>query len=217
MDGYDEASSDFEQAYGEDSSYDRAIQIYETYLEKDMEADGTRYLEAVLSTEAKGADDLCERGRIYYYMGDYANAKKELTDASNQGSQEALLVLGMVYSAQEDYANARSMYQQYINQKLEESSKKQTQTAAPGYNGLAVCDMADGNYDSALENINSGISVASDDEMQSLLFNEIVAYEKKLDFSTAQEKAQEYVGMYPEDEEAVKELDFLKSRTGTIQ
>ena len=217
MDGYDEASSDFEQAYGEDSSYDRAIQIYETYLEKDMEADGTRYLEAVLSTEAKGADDLCERGRIYYYMGDYANAKKELTDASNQGSQEALLVLGMVYSAQEDYANARSMYQQYINQKLEESSKKQTQTAAPGYNGLAVCDMADGNYDSALENINSGISVASDDEMQSLLFNEIVAYEKKLDFSTAQEKAQEYVGMYPEDEEAAKELDFLKSRTGTVQ
>ena len=190
MDGYDEASSDFEQAYGEDSSYDRAIQIYETYLEKDMEADGTRYLEAVLSTEAKGADDLCERGRIYYYM---------------------------VYSAQEDYANARSMYQQYINQKLEESSKKQTQTAAPGYNGLAVCDMADGNYDSALENINSGISVASDDEMQSLLFNEIVAYEKKLDFSTAQEKAQEYVGMYPEDEEAAKELDFLKSRTGTVQ
>ena len=44
----------------------------------------------------------------------------------------------------------------------------------------------------------------SDDEMQSLLFNEIVAYEKKLDFSTAQEKAVSYVGMYPEDEEAAK-------------
>ena len=108
MDGYDEAASDFEQAYGEDSSYDRAIQIYETYLNKDMEADGTRYLEAVLSTEAKGAEDLCSRGRIYYYMGDYTNAQKELTDASNQGSTEALLVLGMVYGAQSDYANARA-------------------------------------------------------------------------------------------------------------
>ena len=51
--------------------------------------------------------------------------------------------------------------------------------------------------------------------MQSLLFNEIVAYEKKLDFSTAQEKTVSYVGMYPEDEEAAKELDFLKSRTGS--
>ena len=215
MDVYDEAASDFEQAYGEDSSYDRAIQIYETYLDKDMEADGTRYLEAVLSTDAKGAEDLCSRGRIYYYMGDYTNAQKELTDASNQGSTEALLVLGMVYGAQSDYANARAMYQQYINQKLDDTSGDQTQTAAQGYNGLAVCDMAEGNYDSALENISSGISIASDDEMQSLLFNEIVAYEKKLDFSTAQEKAVSYVGMYPEDEEAAKELDFLKSRTGS--
>ena len=180
-----------------------------------MEADGTRYLEAVLSTEAKGAEDLCSRGRIYYYMGDYTNAQKELTDASNQGSTEALLVLGMVYGAQSDYANARAMYQQYINQKLDDTSGDQTQTAAQGYNGLAVCDMAEGNYDSALENISSGISIASDDEMQSLLFNEIVAYEKKLDFSTAQEKAVSYVGMYPEDEEAAKELDFLKSRTGS--
>ena len=217
MDGYDEASLDFEQAYGEDSSYDRAIQIYETYLEKDMEADGTRYLEAVLSTEAKGADDLCNRGRIYYYMEDYANAKKELTDASNQGSTEALLLLGMVYGAQEDYANARAMYQQFISQKQEDTSRNQTKTAALGYNGLAVCDIAEGNYDSALENINNGITVASDDEMQSLLFNEIVAYEKKLDFVTAQEKAVSYVGMYPEDEEASKELDFLKSRTGSTE
>ena len=31
---------------------------------------------------------------------------------------------------------------------------------------------------------------------------------KKLTFSTAQEKAVSYVGMYPEDEEAAKELDF---------
>ena len=42
------------------------------------------------------------------------------------------------------YANARAMYQQYINQKLDDTSGDQTQTAAQGYNGLAVCDMAEG-------------------------------------------------------------------------
>ncbi len=214
MDGYDEASSDFEQAYGEDSSYDRAIQIYETYLEKDMEADGTRYLEAALSSEAKDTDDMCDRGRIYCYMEDYGNAKTELTNASSKGSTEAVLLLGMVYGAQQDYVNARAMYQQYINKMQDNTEKNSTKTAASGYNGLAVCDIAEGNYDSALENINSGIAAASDNEMQSLLFNEIVVYEKKLDFSTAQEKAQSYVGMYPEDEEAAHELAFLKSRTG---
>ena len=44
MDSYEEAASNFKQAYGEDSTYDMAIQIYEAYLDKDMEADGTRYL-----------------------------------------------------------------------------------------------------------------------------------------------------------------------------
>ena len=43
-----------------------------------MEADGTRYLEAALSSEAKDAQDHCDRGRVYYYMEDYSNAKKEL-------------------------------------------------------------------------------------------------------------------------------------------
>ena len=74
MDSYEEAASNFEQAYGEDATYDRAIQIYGAYLDKDMEADGTRYLEAALSGTAKNAQDHCDRGRVYYYMDDYDNA-----------------------------------------------------------------------------------------------------------------------------------------------
>lgn len=53
MDSYEEASANFEQAYGEDATYDRAIRIYGAYLNRDMEADGTRYLEAALSGTAK--------------------------------------------------------------------------------------------------------------------------------------------------------------------
>lgn len=203
MDSYDEAASNFENAYAEESNYDMAIRIYQTYLEKEMEADGTRYLEAALTTEAKSAEDFCDRGRVYYYMEDYANAQKELITASNDGSTEALLLLGMVYLAQNDTSNARAMYQQYITE-AGESGK--------GYNGLALCDIADGNYDSALNNIAAGIPAASTEEMQSLLFNEIVVYEKKLDFATAKQKAQEYVEMFPEDEEAAAELAFLETR-----
>lgn len=203
LDSYEEAASNFEQAYGEDPTYDRAIQIYEAYLEKDMEADGTRYLEAALTTEAKNAEDHCDRGRVYYYMQDYANAQKELIEASNQDSTEALVLLGRVYLTQNDISNARVMYQEYIS-KAGNSGK--------GYNGLALCDIAEGNYDSALSNITSGISVATTEEMQGLLFNEIVAYEKKLDFGTALEKAKEYLKIYPEDEAAQKEVEFLETR-----
>lgn len=206
MDGYDEAASNFQQAYGEQPDYEMALQIYEAYEARDMEADGTRYLEAVLENAPKNAQDYYERGHIYYYMEDYDNAKKELTKASEKGSAPAELLLGMVCLAQGDTAAARSMYQDYLN--LEESSK------APGYNGMALCDLADGDPDSALANISSGLEAAGTEEMQELLFNEIAAYEKKLDFSTAYAKAQEYIKMYPDDMEAQKELAFLKSRTG---
>ena len=206
MDSYDEASSNFTEAYGEDATYDRAIQIYEAYLEKDMEADGTRYLEAALKTEAKNAEDYCNRGKVYYYMEDYSNAQKELTEAVNQKSTEGMLLLGMVYRAQGDTSNARSFYQQYIDADGDDPAK--------GYNGLALCDISDGDYDSALQNISQGLGDATSDEMRDLLFNEIVVYEKKLDLSTALSKAQEYVQTFKDDDAAAKELTFLQSRVG---
>ena len=116
MDSYEEASSNFEQAYGEDATYDRALQIYGAYLDKDMEADGTRYLEAALSGNAKNAQDHCDRGRVYYYMDDYENATAELKQAIDGDNTEALALLGMVYMDQGDSANARTMFQQYVSQ-----------------------------------------------------------------------------------------------------
>ena len=206
MDSYDEASSNFSEAYGSDSTYEMAIQIYEAYLGQDMEADGTRYLEAALKTEAKTADDYCERGKGYYYMDDYENARTELTTAADKGSTEATLILGMVYMAQGDTSNARSFYQQYIDADGDDPAK--------GYNGLALCDISDGDYDSALQNISQGLGDATSDEMRDLLFNEIVVYEKKLDLSTALSKAQEYVQTFKDDDAAAKELTFLQSRVG---
>ena len=206
MDSYDEASSNFSEAYGSDSTYEMAIQIYEAYLGQDMEADGTRYLEAALKTEAKTADDYCERGKVYYYMDDYENARTELTTAADKGSTEATLILGMVYMAQGDTSNARSFYQQYIDADGDDPAK--------GYNGLALCDISYGDNDIALQNISQGLGDATSDEMRDLLFNEIVVYEKKLDLSTALSKAQEYVQTFKDDDAAAKELTFLQSRVG---
>ena len=203
LDSYEEASANFEQAYGEDATYDRAIQIYGAYLNRDMEADGTRYLEAALSGTAKNAEDHCDRGRVYYYMDDYENAESELKQAIDGDNTEALVLLGMVYMDKGDSANAKAMFQQYVSQ---------AENGAKGFNGLALCDIEDGDYDSALSDIESGIHVAGAEDMQSLLFNEIVVYEKKLDFQTALQKAQEYLELYPEDKTVKKELAFLKTR-----
>lgn len=203
MDSYDEAMTNFDKAYAEESTYDMAIQIYETYASYEMDGDGTRYLEATLVTEPKSAEDYYSRGQIYYYMESYANAQQELITSVNKGSSEALLLLGRVYLAQKDTSNARATYQQYVTT-VGESAK--------GYNGLALCDMAEGNYDAALANIENGKPSATTEELQDLLYNEMIVYEKKLDFATALTKAQEYQGMFPGDASIEKELVFLQSR-----
>lgn len=205
LDSYAEASANFSNAYKEAPTYEMAIQIYQAYLERDMEADGTRYLEEALRTEVKTAEDYCDRGRIYYYMEDYEGAVGEFKEAIQRENTDALLFLGMVYAAQQDYSNARSMYQEYISK---------SQSPAGGYNGLALCDLAEGDYATALNHIQEGIARASTEEMQNLLFNEIVVYEEQLDFATALEKTSEYLEIFPEDTKARKELTFLKSRVG---
>ena len=203
MDSYEEASTDFEQAYGEEATYDMAIRIYSAYLEKDMEADGTRYLEAALSKTADNAQDHCDRGRVYYYMGDYDNAQKELQEAADDGNTEAVLLQGMVYMEQKDTASARKKFEEYVSQ---------AEDSARGFNGLALCDIEDGDYDSALSNISSALTFAEGEELKSLLFNEMTIYEKKLDFVTAKQKAEEYLELYPDDKTMKKELAFLKTR-----
>lgn len=203
MDSYEEASANFDQAYSEEATYEMGIRIFQTYQEREMAADGIRYLEATLAAEPKTAEDFCQRGRIYYYMEDYASAASELITAVNQNSTEAVLLLGMVYLAQNDTSNARAMYQQYVTAEGD---------SAKGYNGLAQCDLAEGNYDSALANIASGKASATTQELRDLLYNEMVAYEKKLDFATALTKAREYLEMFPDDESVQREIVFLQSR-----
>ncbi len=207
MDAYDEASDSFDLAYSHDEGYDMAIRIYQQYIERGMEADGTRFLETSLQNNPETAEDYCDRGRVYYYMEDYAAAAEELTSAVNAGSTEGLLLLGMVYNAQHLSSKARAMYQQY----LEDGG-----SAAKAFDGLALCDMEESSFDSALDNIQKGKPYASTEELQSLLFNEIIVYEKKLDFEKAESLAQDYVTMFPEDAQAAKELDFLKSRKKAV-
>ena len=80
------------------------------------------------------------------------------------------------------------------------------------YNGLAMCSLASGDYEVALSDIHYGLSLPDDGSRQDLLFNEIVAYERTLDFDTALERAEAYQALYPTDEAGRKELTFLRSR-----
>ena len=103
----------------------------------------------------------------------------------------------------EDFAHARSMYERILENEGESPLVD---------NGLALCYLESGDYDTALSYIEKGLESGDEEQLRELRFNEIVAYERKLDFSTARVKAEAYMQLYPTDEDGGRELQFLNTR-----
>ena len=57
-----------------------------------------------------------------------------------------------------------------------------------------------------------GMEDCTEEMKQEALFNRVVAFEKMSDWDSAREAVQTYLQIYPEDERAIKESDFLKTR-----
>lgn len=203
MKDFDNAQKDFDRALRDCKDYDLYINIYQLYANIGKSSQGEKYLDWALELMPQTAEDYYHRGRIYENKGLYTQAKEVLVISRQLGFEESTLLLGRIYLKLEDVSNARKMYQNY----LEQSKKK-----AVAYNGLAQCDIYEGNYDAALEHIQAGLLVGKEEELQGLLYNEIVAYEYKKEFQIAKEKMASYLEKYPDDEDALRENEFLSTR-----
>lgn len=200
----DDAKKDFDRAVALDASdYDLYLNIYETYSQMNLSGVGGDYLQSALSIQGEELEDYYNRGRIYYYLESYDQAQSQLIVPVEQKYEPAMDLIGRVYLAQEDYAHAKETYEQI---------QKEFGESVSSYNGLALCAIADGDYDGALSYIGTGLALDGTEGKQELYFNEIVAYEKKLDFATAKTKAEAYVAAYPSDEAGQKEWTFLSTR-----
>ena len=143
-------------------------------------------------------------GRINFELKDYDAAINDLKTAVEGKVDGAVMLLGKIYLLNKDTDSARELFRSGL------STEGQGSVC---YNGLALCDIADGDYDSALSNISSGLSSGDGKVQEELLFNEIIVYEKKLDFTTALEKAKAFAESYPQNTDAARELKFLQNRT----
>lgn len=199
------AKNDFNRAVSIAPDYDLYINIYKLYRDEDRSGDGSVYLEQALEEASRNMDDYYSRGLVNYYLQNYEEAKNMLIQALRLDPDDAgsVYLLGQVYLASDDVANARAVYREHAD-----SAKG----AARAYNGLALCDMAEGEYESALENIKKGLDLEDPEAAQGLLYNEIVVYEKMKDWTTARSKAAAYVSKYPADESGMKEYEFLSTR-----
>lgn len=187
----------------EPGDYALYLQIYQKYDEHNLSAVGDAYLQAALKLPAKSIEDQYHLGQIYFYLEKYNDAVMVLQEPFEKRYLPAMTLLGEVYLAQNDIAHALTVYQSVLEEK---GNTPQV------LGGLALCAIKGGDYDTALQYIEQGLALDEEQGKQALRFNEIVAYERKLDFSTALVKAEAYMELYPSDEQAKKELTFLRSR-----
>lgn len=200
----EEARADFDEAVAlAPEDYDLYLNIYECYREMSISGMGGDFLQAALNIQGDDLEHYYNRGRIYYYLENYEEAQKQLIGPVEAKYEPAMILIGKVYLELEDYEHARAVYEQ-LQQEFGASTE--------GYNGLALCAMYSGDYDTALSYIAQGLELSGTVGKQELYFNEIIIYEKKLDFSAAKEKAKAYVERYPSDEAGQKEWTFLSTR-----
>lgn len=200
---FEAAVSDFDSAIALDSDdYNRLIQIYEVLTDNGYKDVGREYLQKAIADNEKSMDNY-DLGRIYYYMEDYENAREYLLKVKISSDYEAALYLGRTYEALGDYNYASSIYNDYT---LIDQSKAEI------FNQLGLCRMQMGEYELALSSFQEAMNIEDNDIMQSLKFNEIVAYEYLEDFKTAAALMSDYLKSYPDDKDAQREYKFLKTR-----
>lgn len=200
---YEGAKEDFDHVVLMGSqNYDRLIEIYQALEHHGYKEVGREYLDAAMQ-KAGNKMNSYDSGRMYYYLGDYKQACVALEKAREKGDAESYLFLGRAYEATGDYNYASSVYNAWL--------AKDTGSAAI-YNQLGLCEMAMGNYDLALDAFQEGMRLEDSTLMQTLAFNEIVAYEYLEEYQQAYVLIENYLKSYPDDESAKREREFLASR-----
>lgn len=201
---YEAAKEDFDKVVElEPANYSRLIQVYEVLSAEGYKEPGLLYLEAALS-ERSDRMSAFDKGCINYYLGNYEQAQVFLEEAKEDGGADAYLYLGMAYEATGDYNYAiTNVYTSYLNR---------NEGNAEIYNQLGLCYMKQEDYASALSAFQSAMQIPENGMMQTLQFNEIIAYEYVGEYTQAAVLLENYLKIYPDDEAAKREYGFLSTR-----
>ncbi len=203
LDKHDLAAADFDKALNLDpDNYDLRIEVAGRLSEAGYEEEGRSYLEQFLIEKEKKLSKF-DKGRIYFYMEDYENAKIYFEDARDDDDQNTILFLGKTYEMLGDYNYATSTYQNYLTRHPE---------SAVIYNQLGLSRIKSGDYAGAREAFSAARNLGNTGLDQMLGYNEIVANEYMGDFESAKALMEEYLRKYPDDQDALRENIFLSTR-----
>lgn len=201
MDG---ARADFANAVTYNASdFELYINIYQNLAAYNLGVEGEEYLNKAFSIKGNDAASLAGRGKVYYLLGENQNALTELEAAIDAGSVDANLTIAQVYEAMGDGALAETYYKAYLDSGAADAS---------AMCALAELEMAKLNYAAALSYVNQGLAMDEIPNRRQLMQNQIICLEYTGDFDGAWNVMEEYMSLYPDDMEALREYIFLKNR-----
>ncbi len=200
---YEAAVKDFEKAFSlEPDNLELVTDAFVEMQAAGFSEEGKVYLQEFLEKKDKQLKD-AQKGTIYFYLEDYANARIYLDGALNQGNPEVSLILGRTYEKLGDMNYAVVVYQTYLDSNAPDAAI---------YNSLGVCLMNQEKYQEALEAFEAGINLGDTSYIQNLKYNQIVAKEYLGKFAEAKKLMEEYLAAYPDDTKAKQEYEFLQTR-----
>ena len=206
---YEEGKADLEEAISlSNKDVERVVEVFQVVKEAGYEEEGKVYLNDLLTDTKKNLSDY-EKGKLYYYLSDYENARNSLEQArtskkeKNYKESDIILMLGQTYEKLGDVNYAGTLYEEYLAANEEN---------AEIYNQLGLCKMGAENYQAALEAFEKALAMTQVNNFQTLKWNQIVCYEHLGNFNKAKVLIESYLKEYPDDAVAVREYEFLKTR-----
>ena len=160
-----------------------------------------------LALSGCGANHL-EEGLELLKEGSYEESIDRFKEAveAKQNPGDAYRGIGIARWELGEYEAAKNAFESAL-----ENGAERTGTI---YNFLGNCEMQLGDPKAALNYYNLGISAedSSEEMLQEMRFNEIVAYEQCGEWENAAAKLAQYTADYPEDARAAKEAEFLETQ-----
>ncbi|MBQ3061798.1 MAG: tetratricopeptide repeat protein [Lachnospiraceae bacterium] len=203
---FDEAVKDYDKAIELDNTnYDYYFGKYDSLIEDGKEEEANEVIKKALTIKGSKKDNAFSLAKLYYLTGDFESAKPLFETAYEDDNMQAAYYLGVMYRKDKKNKEAAKYLKEYID------SETVLRSALP-YSELILCDIYLKNFDEAKEMIEKAYKLKDADNMQVIEYNEVVLYEKMLDFDTAYEKCKTYMEKYPDDKAMAKELKFLATR-----
>lgn len=203
---YEDAVADYDKAIELDNTnYEFYFGKYDCLIAEGKEDKAKDTINKALAIKGTKKENAFSLAKLYYLTSDYEIAKPLFETAYNEDNMQAAYYLGVMCSKNEDYEQGARYLREYIE------SEAVLRSVLP-YSELILCDISIGNYEEAKTMIDKAYKLKDAENMQVIEYNEVVLYEKMLDFGTAYEKCSAYVAKYPKDKAMAKELQFLKTR-----